>query len=103
MQLWIYLIKNETNGWLTNGDTDFFDLSLEFFKRYICTIFIFCLDYVLRMIIDKGKEHGFTQTHTHTKRSRWYPAEPLIGEDNTDDLAIVAHIPGEADLLLHSF
>ncbi len=39
------------------------------------TVFIICLDYVLRTSIDKIKENGFELTK---KRSRKYPAKKLL-------------------------
>ena len=36
------------------------------------------------------------------KRSRSYPAKTIIDADNTDDIAILANTPNQAETLLHS-
>ena len=62
-------------------------------------LFIICLDYVLRTLIDKIKENGFELTK---KRSRRYPAKTITNADYTDDIAILANTPNQAKTLLHS-
>ena len=62
-------------------------------------LFIICLDYVLRTSIDKIKENGFELTK---KRSRRYPATTITDADYTDDIAILANTPYQAETLLHS-
>ena len=62
-------------------------------------LFIICLDYVLRTLIDKIKENGFELTK---KRSRKYPAKIIIDVDYADDIAILANTPIQAKTLLHS-
>ena len=62
-------------------------------------LFIICLDYVLRTSIDKIKENGFELTK---KRSRRYPAKTITDADYTDDIAILANTPNQAETLLHS-
>ena len=59
-------------------------------------LFIICLDYVLRRLIDKIKENGFKLTK---KRSRRYPAKTIT---YTDDIALQANAPAQAETLLHS-
>ena len=61
--------------------------------------FIICLDYVLRTSIDKIRENGFELTK---KRSRRYPAKTITDADYTDDIAILANTPKQAETLLHS-
>ena len=61
--------------------------------------FIICLDYVLRTSIDKIKEKGFELTK---KRSRRYPAKIITDADYTDDIAILANAPAQAETLLYS-
>ena len=62
-------------------------------------LFIICLDYVLRTLIDKIKENGFELTK---KRSRRYPAKTITDADYTDDIAILANTPNQTETLLHS-
>ena len=57
------------------------------------------LDYVLKTSIDKIKENGFELTK---KRSRRYPAKTIIDADYSDDIAILANTPNQAETLLHS-
>ena len=57
------------------------------------------LDYVLRTSIDKIRENGFELTK---KRSRRYPAKTITDTDYTNDIAILANTPNQAETLLHS-
>ena len=54
---------------------------------------------MLRTSIDKIKENGFELTK---KRSRRYPAKTITDADYTDDIAILANTPAQAETLLHS-
>ena len=56
-------------------------------------------DYVLRTSIDKIRENGFEQTK---KRSRRYPAKTITDADYTDDIALLANTPNQAETLQHS-
>ena len=58
-----------------------------------------CLDYVLRTSIDKIRENGFELTKRRSKR---YPAKTITDADYTDDLALLANTPNQAETLLHS-
>ena len=62
-------------------------------------LFIICLDYVLRISIDKIRENGFELTK---KRSRRYPAKTITDADYADDIASLANTPNQAETLLHS-
>ena len=62
-------------------------------------LFIICLYYVLRTSIDKIWENGLKLTK---KRSRSYPAKTITDADYDDDIAILANIPNQAEILLHS-
>ena len=62
-------------------------------------LFIICLDYVFRTLIDKIRENGFELTK---KRSRRYPAKTITDADYTDDIAILANTPDQAKTPLHS-
>ena len=59
-------------------------------------LFITCLDYVLRTLIDKIKENSFELTK---KRIRRYPAKTITDADYT---VILANTPNQAETLLHS-
>ena len=49
--------------------------------------------------IDKIKENGFELT----KKRRWrYPAKIITDSDYTDDIAILANTPNQAETLQHS-
>ena len=62
-------------------------------------LFIICLDYVLRTSVDKIKENGFKLTK---ERNRRYPAKTITDADYTDDKALLANAPAQAETLLHS-
>ena len=84
-----------------DGDTVFFDiiacvLQVDTLVPYL---FITCLDYELRSLLDLMKENGFTQKK---ERSRWYPARFIIDVDYADDIALPATPPPKAESLLHS-
>ena len=57
-------------------------------------LFIICLDYVLRTSIDKWK------TTVSSWQSRRYPTH--TDTDYTDDIALLANTPAQAESLLHS-
>ena len=50
--------------------------------------------YVLRTSIDKIRVNGFELTK---KRSRRYPATTITDADYSDDIAILANTPDQAD------
>ena len=62
-------------------------------------IHLVCLVYVLRTSIDKIRENGFELTK---KRSRRYPAKTITDADYTNDIALLANTPNQAETLLHS-
>ena len=74
------------------------ELSLHIKIKHIPSpyLFIICLDYVLRTLIDEIKENGFEHTK---KRSRRYPAKTITDIDN---IAILANAPAQAKTLRHS-
>ena len=84
-----------------DGDTEYFDIVAGVLQRDTLApyLFIICLDYVLKTSIDKIKENGFELTK---KSSRRYPAKTITDADDTDDIAILANTPNEAETLLHS-
>ena len=62
-------------------------------------LFIICLDYMLRISINKIKEKGFNLTK---ERSRKYPAKTIIDGNYTDDIALLANAHAQAEIQLHS-
>ena len=61
-------------------------------------LFIICLDYTLRTLIDKIKENGFKLTK---KRSRRYPTKTITNADSADDIVLLANAPTMAETILH--
>ena len=84
-----------------DGDTEYFDIVAGVLQGDTLApyLFIIRLDYVLRISIDKIRENGFELTK---KRSRRYPAKTTTDADYADDIAILANIPNQAEILLHS-
>ena len=66
-----------------DGDTDYFDMVARVLQWDTLTpyLFIICLDYVLRTLIDKIQENSFELTK---KISRWYPAKKITDADSAD-------------------
>ena len=66
-----------------------------------CTLYLFiiCLDYVLRISIDKMKENDFKLTK---QRSRMYPTQKITDIDYADDIALLENTPAKAETMLHS-
>ena len=83
----------------TDGDTDYFHIVAGQGDTLAPYLFIICLDYVLRTLIDKIRENGFEMTK---KRIRRYPAKTITDADYADDIAILANTPNQAETLLHS-
>ena len=67
-----------------DGDTDYFDIVAGILQGDTLTLYLFiiCLDYVLRISIDKIKENGFELTK---KRSKTCPAKTITDADYADD------------------
>ena len=84
-----------------DGDTEYFNIVAGVLQGDMQApyLFIICLDYVLRTLIDKIGENGFELTK---KRSRRYPAKTITDADYADDIAIQANTPNQAETLLHS-
>ena len=80
-----------------DGDTDYFDIVAGVLQRDTLAtyLFIICLDYMLRTLIDTIKENGFELTK---KRSKRYPAKTITDTNYTDDIVLLAN----AEILLHS-
>ena len=81
-----------------DGDTDYFDIVAGVLQGDTLApyLFIICLYYVLRTLIDKIKENSFELTK---ERSRRYPVKTIT---DTDYIAILANAPTQAETLLHS-
>ena len=84
-----------------DGDIDYFDIVAGILQgdTLATYLFIICLNYVLRTLIDKIKENGFELTK---KRSRRYPAKTITNADYADDIMIQANTPAQFKALLHS-
>ena len=84
-----------------DGDTEYFDIvsGVQQGDTLAPYLFIICLDYVLRTLIDKIRENGFELTK---KRSRRYPTKTITAADYAGDIAILANTPNQAETLLHS-
>ena len=80
-----------------DGDTEDFDLLLS--DTLTPYLFIICLDYMLRTSIDKIKVNGFKLTK---ERSRRYPTQTITDANYTDDIALLANAPAQAETLLNS-
>ena len=64
-----------------------------------CIFGYLCLDYGLRTSINKIKENHFKLT---IERSRSYPAKTITNADYTNDIALLANAPTQAETHLHS-
>ena len=84
-----------------DGDTEYFDIVAGVLQGDTLApyLFIICLDYVLRTLIDKIRENDFELTK---KRTRRHPAKTITDADYTDDIVILASTPNQAETLLHS-
>ena len=84
-----------------DGDTDFFDIVAGMLQGDTLApyLFIICLDYILWASIDLMKENGLTLEKT---RNRRYLAQTITDTDYTDDIALLANPPTQAESLLHS-
>ena len=81
-------------------DTDYFVIVTGVLQGDTLALYLFiiCLDYVLRMSIDKMKDNGFKLAK---ERSRRYLAQTIIDADCADDIALLANTPTQAETLLH--
>ena len=84
-----------------DGDIDYFNTVASVLQGDTLAPypFIICLDYVLRMSIDLMKENSFRLAK---ERSRRYPAQTIMDANYTDDIALLANTPTQAETLLHS-
>ena len=84
-----------------DGDTDYFDSVAGVLQvgTLAPSLFIICLDYVLRTFIDKMKDNNFKLTK---ERNRRYPAHTITDVDCANDIALLVNTPTQAETLLHS-
>ena len=84
-----------------DGDTEYFDIVAGVLQGDMLApyLFIICLDYVLRTLIDNIRENGFVLTK---KRSRRYPAKTITDANYVNDIALLANTPNQAETILHS-
>ena len=84
-----------------DGDTEYVDIvaGVLWGDTLAPYLFIICLDYALRTLIDKIRENGFK---LKKKRSRRYPAKTITDTNYADDIALLVNTPNEAETLLHS-
>ena len=84
-----------------DGYTDYFDIVAGVLQGDTLApyLFIICLDYVLRTSVDRIKENSFKLTK---EKSRRYPAKTITDADYTDDIALLANAPTQAETLVHS-
>ena len=83
-------------------ETYYFHIVVGMLQGYTLAtyVFIICLDYVLRMSIDKMKDNGLKLAK---ERSRRYPAQTIRDADYTEDITLLPNTPTQAETLLHSF
>ena len=83
-----------------DGDTDCFNIVAGLLQEDTLApyLFIICLNYVLRMSIEKMKDNGFKLTK---ERSRRHPTQTITDVDYTDDVALLANTPTQAETQLH--
>ena len=63
------------------------------------SLYLICLDYVLWTLINSMNENGLT---LEKAKSRWYPTQTIKNVNYTDDIALLANTPAQAESLLHS-
>ena len=99
----IMILYRNTKGKVRSpdGDSEYFDIVAGVLQGDTLApyLFIICLDYVLRTSIDNIRENGFV---LRKKGSRRYPAKTITDADYTDDIALLANTPNQAETLLHS-
>ena len=84
-----------------DGDTDYFDILAGALQGDTLTpnLFIICLDYVLRISVNKIRENSFKLTKERSKR---YPAKTITDADYAGDIVLLANAPAQAETLIHS-
>ena len=82
-------------------DTDYFDsvAGVLYGDTLAPYLFIICREYMLRTSINKIKENGFKLTE---ERSRRYATQTITDADYTDDIALLANTPAQAETQVNS-
>ena len=83
-----------------DGDIDYFDIVAGVLQGDTLApfLFIICLDYVLRMSIDRMKDNSFKLAK---KKSRRYSHKQLRTQDYADDIALLSNTPTQTETQLH--
>ena len=82
-----------------DGDTEFINITGVLKGDTTAPfLFIICLDYVLKISLDRDNVLGFTLSE---RKSRRHPAIKITDVDYADDIAIVTGKTSEAKILLH--
>ena len=83
-----------------DGDTEFFDILAGMLQGDTLAPFLFaiCLDYVLRISVDKCNEYSLT---LELARSRRFHTKKITDADYADDLALLSDNSYNAQKLLH--
>ena len=83
-----------------NGDTDFFNIIARVLQRdtLLAYMFMICLDYWHRTLIDVIEENGFT--YTKTVRNRRYPAESMTDAGYENDFLLLTNTPVQDEFQL---
>ena len=81
-----------------DGNTDFFDSRWSLAWKYIGTIFVYILRWLRTSNINRSNKRKWKKK----ARSRRYPVEIMSGEDQADDLVLLADILAQAESLLHN-
>ena len=89
--------EHQINGQL---ETEFFDILAEVLQGDTLAPFLFviCLDYVLRISVDKCNEYGLT---LELARSRRFHTKKITDADYADNLALLSDNSYNAQKLLH--
>ena len=84
-----------------DGDTDYFDIVEGLIQGDTLAPyrFIILLDHFLRTFINKMKYNGFKLTKEGSRR---YPTQTITEVDYTDDIALLANAPTQAESLLQN-
>ena len=84
-----------------DGVTDYFDIVAGVLQSDTLApyLFLISLDYVPRTSIYKIKDNSFKLSKA---RSRRYPEHTITDADYTDDIALLANTPTQAETLLYS-
>ena len=81
-------------------ETEFFDVLAGMLEGDTLAPFLFviCLDYALRISVDKCNEYGLT---LELARSRRFPTKKITDADHNEDLALLSDNSYNAQKLLH--